>query len=110
MKTIEWLGNSKQTVISFDKKTKPLIGYALMRLQARVEPVDWKPMQSIGKGVREIRIHTRNEYRVIYIAKIKHMIHRLHVFEKKTQKTSKLDINLAKSRYQTLQKRLRGEK
>ena len=80
-----------------------------MRLQAGFEPIDWKPMQSIGKGVREIRIHARNEYRVIYVAKIKNTIHILHSFEKKTQKTSKLDIDLAKNRYQALQQQLRGE-
>jgi phage-related protein len=69
-----------------------------------------RPSKSIGKGVREIRIHARNEYRVIYVAKIKNTIHILHAFEKKTQKTSKLDINLAKNRYQDLQQQLRGKK
>jgi phage-related protein len=111
METIEWLGNSKKVVSAFDKKTKQLIGYVLMRLQVGFEPIDWKPMQSIGKGVREIRVvHTKKEYRVIYVARIRNTIHVLHVFEKKTEKTAKLDIDLVKNRYRALHQRLRGEK
>ncbi len=32
-------------------------GYQLYRVQQGDEPSDWKPMPSIGPGVREIRVH-----------------------------------------------------
>ncbi|MEW8646618.1 MAG: type II toxin-antitoxin system RelE/ParE family toxin [Candidatus Thiodiazotropha endolucinida] len=60
-------------------------------------------MASIGKGVKEIRVKdTTGAYRVIYIAKPEDAIHVLHAFQKKTQKTRKADIDLAKKRLKKL--------
>ena len=61
-------------------------------------PSDWRPMPSIGVGVVEIRVHTELEHRVIYVATIGDVIHVLHVFEKKTQKTRRADLELAQRR------------
>jgi phage-related protein len=55
-------------------------------------------MPSVGPGVREIRVHTRLEHRVIYIAKFEEGVYVLHAFEKKTRRTGKADIDLARSR------------
>jgi len=68
------------------------------------EPSDWKPMSSIGQGVKEIRIHIEGEFRVIYIAKYKEGIYILHAFQKKTQKTPKRDIDIAKTRFRELER------
>ncbi|MCL5885049.1 MAG: hypothetical protein M1377_06880 [Deltaproteobacteria bacterium] len=46
-----------------------LAGHFLHLIQNEVEPPDWKPMPSVGTGVYEIRIHTRLEHRVFYVAK-----------------------------------------
>ncbi|MEM9242886.1 MAG: type II toxin-antitoxin system RelE/ParE family toxin [Pseudomonadota bacterium] len=105
MKDIYWEGSSLRDVSQFTKPVKRLIGYELMRLQSALEPMDWKPMRSVGKGVREIRIHHDNEYRVLYVTHIQDSIHVLHVFVKKTQKTAKRDLDLAKQRYQALLKK-----
>jgi len=67
-----------------------------------VEPADWKPMSTIGPGVREIRVHTALEHRVCYIAKFAEAIYVLHAFEKRTRKTSQRDLDLARQRYQAL--------
>ncbi|HEX8044042.1 type II toxin-antitoxin system RelE/ParE family toxin [Candidatus Deferrimicrobium sp.] len=64
-----------------------------------MEPPDWKPMPSVGAGVTEIRIHTGVEHRVFYIAKFREAIYVLHAFEKRTGKTAKKDIELARRRY-----------
>lgn len=56
-------------------------------------------MPSIGQGVFEIRIHTRVEHRVFYIAKFSEGIYVLHAFQKRTRKTSKTDIELARRRH-----------
>jgi len=66
-------------------------------------------MNTIGVGVREIRIHAGNEYRVIYVAKFTEAIYVLHAFVKKTARTSKRDITLAMERFKQLEK-LRKEK
>lgn len=67
-----------------------------------MEPADWKPMSTIGPGVREIRVHTALEHRVCYIAKFAEAIYVLHAFEKRTRKTSQRDLDLARQRYQAL--------
>lgn len=56
-------------------------------------------MPSVGAGVTEIRIHTGVEHRVFYIAKFREAIYVLHAFEKRTRKTAKKDIELARRRY-----------
>ena len=106
MKLIFWQGSTLKDVGGFTKLAKRMIGHELMRVQARLEPSDWKPMSSIGKGVREIRVHADKEYRVLYVTKINDVIHVLHVLVKKSQKTSKKDIEIAKSRYQELFKQM----
>jgi phage-related protein len=60
-------------------------------------------MKSIGQGVNEIRLRDASgAYRVIYIAKFAEAVYVLHCFEKKTQKTSRTDLELAKARYRAL--------
>ena len=61
-------------------------------------------MSSIGQGVKEIRIHVEGEFRVIYIAKYEEAIYILHAFQKKTQKTPKRDIDIAKTRFRELER------
>jgi phage-related protein len=66
---------------------------------------DWKPMNTVGRGVREIRMRdTAGAFRVLYVAKFDDAIYVLHCFQKKTQKTSKADLNLAAQRYRDLPK------
>ena len=55
-------------------------------------------MDSIGVGVREIRIHVLGEWRVVYIAKLTEAVYVLHAFQKKSRKTSKNDIGLTRKR------------
>lgn len=44
-------------------------GYQLGRVQQGLLSTDWKPMTTVGPGVIEIRVHTRVEHRVFYVAK-----------------------------------------
>ncbi len=62
------------------------------KVQAGLEPVDWKPFDDVGAGTREIRIRDANGiYRVMYVARFEESIYVLHCFQKKTQATSKQD-------------------
>jgi phage-related protein len=64
-------------------------------------------MNAVGRGVREIRIRdTAGAFRVLYVAKFDDAVYVLHCFQKKTQKTSKADLNLAAQRYRDLLKEL----
>ncbi|WP_422822335.1 type II toxin-antitoxin system RelE/ParE family toxin [Vreelandella rituensis] len=57
----------------------------------------------VGQGVREIRIRDANgAFRVIYVAKLAETVYVLHCFQKKTQKTSKADLDLVEARYRAL--------
>ncbi|WP_083879570.1 type II toxin-antitoxin system RelE/ParE family toxin [Geminocystis herdmanii] len=51
-----------------------------------------------------MRIWTGDTYRVFYVARFPEAVYILHAFGKKTQKTSKKDIELGKKRYQQMMK------
>ena len=60
-------------------------------------------MQSVGSGVREVRIRDQaGAFRVIYVATRPEAIYVLHAFQKKTQATSKRDLDLAETRLKEL--------
>ncbi len=102
MKRVEWLGDSLDRLRKFPAEPKREAGYQLERVQAGKEPADFKPMPSVGLGVNEIRIRKEGAFRVIYIAKFAEAIYVLHAFEKKSRKTSKQDIELARTRFRKL--------
>jgi phage-related protein len=56
-------------------------------------------------GVTEILVWDKSgNYRVLYVAKFEEAVYVLHVFEKRSQKTSKDDIYLVRQRYSDLLK------
>lgn len=67
-------------------------------------------MTTVGAGVKEIQIHTGFEHRVLYLAKFAEGVYVLHAFEKRTRKTSKRDIDLARERFRALTENRRGQK
>ncbi|MCK5898982.1 MAG: type II toxin-antitoxin system RelE/ParE family toxin [Methylococcales bacterium] len=104
-KQIYWVGTSLKDLQSFSSQAKQEAGYQLHRVQNGFEPENWKPFQQIGSGVKEIRIsESSNIYRIMYVAKFSNKIYVLHSFQKKTQKTSSNDINIAKARYKAIKK------
>jgi putative component of toxin-antitoxin plasmid stabilization module len=58
---------------------------------------------SSGKGVEEIRVaDDSGAYRVIYVARRADAVYVLHAFQKKTQATSRRDIDTARRRFAQL--------
>ena len=105
MKPITFLGDALKTLRSFPDDARQAAGYQLDKVQRGEQPDDFKPMPIIGKGVEEIRIwDERGTYRVIYTARLINAVFVLHAFQKKTQTTSKQDIETAKKRYVELMK------
>ena len=98
MKTVIWQSDSLKALQSFPAKVRHDVGVELMRIQSGLDPIDWKPMPSIGQGVREIRVQYRGQYRVFYIAKFDEAIYVRSAFINKTQRTPKSEIDLAKQR------------
>ncbi len=76
-----------------------MAGYQLREVQKGHDPADWKPMKTVGPGVREIRIReAMGAFRVIYLVNVGDQVVVLHAFQKKTQQTAQKDIDLAASR------------
>lgn len=96
MKNIVFCGSSLKTIKSFSERACHEIGYELERVQRGLSPVHWKPMSSVGAGVKEICLQELGQYRVLYVARHETTIYVLHAFMKKTQKTRKYDIKLAR--------------
>ena len=99
MKKITWLGDTHETVKGYPINARREIGYNLDKVQRGFDPADWKPIAEVGQGVKEIRIHEDNEYRVFYVVKFKEAVYVLHSFVKKTEQTSKKDKDVGKKRY-----------
>lgn len=85
-------------------------GFQLFKVQQGKESDDWKPMPTVGSGVQELRVRDeRGAYRMFYVAKFGGAVYVLHVFEKRSQKTARADLELGKSRYADLLKWRREE-
>ena len=102
-KFVRFLATSLADLREFPEGARREAGFQIDRVQHGLEPFDWKPMPVIGQGVREIRVRELSgAYRVIYLARFDDAIYVLHCFQKKTQKTSLGDIELATQRYRDL--------
>ncbi|HET7268228.1 MAG TPA: type II toxin-antitoxin system RelE/ParE family toxin [Oleiagrimonas sp.] len=99
MRKLFWLGSSKHDLMAFPDASRQVAGYQLGRVQAGMEPQDWKPMTSVGVGVREIRIREASgAFRVLYLATRPEGVYVLHAFQKKPRKTRQRDLQLAQER------------
>lgn len=75
----------------------------MSKVQAGLEPDDWKPFDDVGAGTREIRIRDASGiFRVMYVAKFEEAVYVLHCFQKKTKTTSKRDKDIATVRYRAV--------
>ncbi len=100
---IKFRGSSRADLRSFPEDVRREAGQQLFRVQLGMEPKDWKPMEKVGAGVREIRIREESgAYRAMYVTRFAEAIYVLHCFQKKTQKTAPDDLALAKRRYKEL--------
>jgi phage-related protein len=104
---VRFHGDSLDRLRDFPEDARREAGYELYQVQNSRDPSDWKPMSTIGAGVREIRIRDAlGAYRVVYIATFADAVHVLHVFAKKTRKTARRDLELAAARLRQLKREL----
>lgn len=101
-KPLVWIGDSLERVRTFAAPARKGIGFELWEIQQGNSPANWKPMSPVGPGVRELRVHSDQAYRVIYVATLPEAVYVLHAFEKRSRKTPKTDVELARNRFKAL--------
>ena len=102
-KPLHFLGSSLDDLRAFPDEARRDAGFNLDFVQRGMDPLNWKSMQAVGPGVKEIRVRdAAGAYRVIYLAARPEGVYVLHCFQKKTQKTRKADIDLAASRLRSI--------
>ncbi len=106
---VVWEGDSLEVIRRFPGPVRQDFGAELRRLQTGDRPLNSRPMPSIGARVYELREQDeRAWYRVIYLAKIGNRIYVLHCFEKRSAKTGRSDLAVAKARLKRVLARLRS--
>lgn len=105
VRPITFLGDSLEAVRAFPVTARREAGFQLDRVQRGLLPENWKPLKTVGPGVNEIRVRDEaGAFRVLYVASLPEALYVLHAFQKKTQKTAKGDLELARVRLKTLRK------
>ncbi|MGH8677234.1 MAG: type II toxin-antitoxin system RelE/ParE family toxin [Burkholderiales bacterium] len=108
LKLVAFRGDSLDRLRAFPQSARREGGFQLDRVQRGLRPNDSKPMKSVGAGSSEIRIRdAAGAFRVIYVAQLKDAVYVLHCFQKKTEKTAKSDVKLARKRYKELMRAAR---
>ena len=103
MKPLRFAGSAREDLAAFPETARRTAGYELFMVQVGREPSDFKPMPDLGRGVYEIRVRDlAGTFRVIYVARFDDAVYVLHAFQKKTPKTSRLDIEITKRRYRLI--------
>ena len=102
MRPVAWIGSSKRDLLAMPREVQQLAGRELRRVQRGADPLDWKPMRTVGLGAREIRTHVKGEHRIFYVATFAEAVYVLRVFQKKSQKTSARDLALGRERYRAM--------
>jgi phage-related protein len=101
VKPVDFLGDSLRRIRAFPEGARRQAGYQLERVQRGLDPDDWKPMKTIGEGVRD----ASGAFRVVYVATFADAVYVLHAFAKKARRTPKRDLELAASRLNELKRR-----
>lgn len=100
LKPIRWLGATRDDIRDQRMDIRYEFGQQLLRVQMGLMPNNYKPMSAVGPGAYEIRVRDADGIaRLMYVAKFRDTVYVLHVFTKKSQRTPKTDIDLAKKRY-----------
>ena len=103
MKPLKFIGSSLADLSAFPSAVRKAAGFELWQVQEGLMPSDFKPLLEVGSGAYEIRVHVAGEWRVIFVARFAAAVYVLHAFQKKSRKTGKADIELARRRYKQIE-------
>ena len=93
-----WVGSALGDLRAFPVTARRRAGYQLRRVQQGLMPDDCRPMSTVGAGVYEIRLDVGTAHRVFFVAKFTEAVYVLHAFEKRTRRTRRADLELARQR------------
>ena len=94
------MGSSKADLKAFPAAVMDDMGHQLFLVQCGLEPDDWKPVTTVGTGVKEVRVKDgAGIFRAVYLATRPEAVYVPHCFQKKTQQTAQRDIELARKRF-----------
>jgi phage-related protein len=100
LKPIRWLGTTRDDIRGQRPTIRDELGQQLLRVQMGLMPNNYKSMSAVGPGAYEIRVQDDDGIaRLMDVAKFHDTICVLHVFTKKSQRTPKTEIDLARKRY-----------
>lgn len=103
-------GNTLSVIRGFPKDVRENIGGDLRRLQKGERPLDSGSMAPALRGVFELRDQDKDSwYRVLYV-KLDGVVYVLHCFTKKTNQTSKSDVEIGRKRLSDLKLKLAKQK
>lgn len=103
MNPIVFLGGALDDLRRFPADARRQAGHQLDRVQRGLDPDDWKPMRTVGSGVREMLVRDEaGAFRVTYVAALADAVYVLHAFGEKTQRTAKRDLDLAAARHRLI--------
>lgn len=107
LKSVVWVGDSREQVRNFPKAARITVGEALRFAQRGGNHPNAKPLRAMKSGVLEIvSRYDTNTFRVVYTVKIGEKIYVLHAFQKKSSRgisTPKKEINLIRQRLKMAQ-------
>jgi phage-related protein len=103
MKPLRFVGSSLADLGGFPAAARRAAGFELWQVQEGLMPSDFKPLLEVGPGAYEIRVHVAGEWRIIFVARFAAAVYVLHAFQKKTRKTGKPDMELARRRYRQIE-------
>lgn len=103
VKPVRFLGDSLERLRECPEGVRHDAGYQIWRVQLGESAEDYRPMPTIGPGVEEIRVRdVTGAYRVVYTARLVDAVYVLHVFQKKSRATSRIDVEIAARRFKVL--------
>ena len=108
-KPVQFYGSALSDLRAFPETARREAGHQIDHVQHGREPDDWKPMKTVGPGVREIRVRDEaGAFRVLYVAAFEEAVYVLHCFRKTSQKTSRTDLETGARRLRALTKERNG--
>lgn len=100
---VVFLGSALDDLRAFPLAARREAGHQIDQVQRGQAPDDWKPMTTVGRGAREIRVRDASgAFRIIYVATFADTVYVLHCFQKKTERTRHADVALATRRYRDM--------
>jgi phage-related protein len=78
---IRFYGSALEDLRAFPAASRREAGLQLEKVQEGEDPIDWRSVGSVGRGVREIRIwESGGAFRTIYVVEFDSVVYVLHCY------------------------------